>query len=323
MLTPISLYHLERNLADDFLSKLIAQFDWFIFIFYGDLQNPPFLPDDLPILGELASSKVVLVDFLPITDDFRTYLYSDWKNQAPSGIDCKTIRFLQNAYETPVSNEQKACLERLFYNYLFKGDSYQPGIAIANIRHEYFVRRKFIEDCDYDLPNRVMEIINLINLSPDSIQLASSYELGKLLTPQEVAVYKPRQVEKIQNIDKAFANFLDTAEDALYALNSRINYDRYVFLEDIKINCAEKFVGCFNKLSTEMQARAIITIKTILYNGNNRGLRLEKIRLSKKHQLVRVRINNQYRIHFTGTIESPFFINIGTHKLSDFGYVID
>ena len=53
MLTPISLYQTDRTIADDFVSKVVNEFDWILFVFYGDLKDTSFLPpSNLASLGE-------------------------------------------------------------------------------------------------------------------------------------------------------------------------------------------------------------------------------------------------------------------------------
>lgn len=322
MFTPISLYQIDRTIADDFVSKLLEQFEWFLFLFYGDLRDKSFLlPSDLAaFLGNVTGSKIALVNFMSTTNDFREYLYGDWKDDAPRGLDPAAIRILKESYEKPTSDEERTCLERLFYSYLFVGDRFQPSFAIMNNGKAFFVRRKLAEEGNERLRNQVLEILDLIQENPDSEILSDPLKLGEQLIPSSVVEYNPRVDTNIQNIEKAFSNFLDSAADALDALNPKTEP---ATIEDLEIRATEKFLRSFRRLSSEIQKRAINTIKDLLKNRFLPGMKMEKITLRNNTEFHRIRFTDSHRIHLIKEPKYPLFINIGAHRLFEFGCAID
>ena len=123
MVTPVSLYKLERVKADDFISKLITHYNWYIFTFYGELERrKQLLMKEMQVLSQKAQDRVAFISFFLKQDEaFQNYLWSEWNNHCPEGIDDKTkfdIKRIINDSNVNSNNETK-CLERLFYNCLF------------------------------------------------------------------------------------------------------------------------------------------------------------------------------------------------------------
>ena len=107
-----------------------------------------------------------------------------------------------------------------------------------------------------------------------------------------------------------------------YPLKPRraIKFDKSTIIE--KIQTPKKFENSFNLLDKDLKKLTQKAISNLL-NGNFSGIEPKKIKLSNQITFYRMRINNKYRIHFQGSLEAPIFINIGAHKLYEFGYVID
>ncbi|NES95410.1 MAG: hypothetical protein F6K32_09290, partial [Desertifilum sp. SIO1I2] len=260
MITPISLYHLERQSANDFITQTLRSFDWFIFLFYGgSLDKVPVSTENVPVLAELASQKIAVIDFLPTSDYTRSYLYRSWKQHCPSGVDSNLADLLQHTYELSTTNQEREALEHLFYTNIFCGDSFQPSLAVVNISLNYMIRRKFTYQHDRDLESFLIDFIEIIENEDEAKNHTSSHELGKLFNPRENSLYNPRIASR-QNLEKAFANFLDSAEDALLALNLESKISK---VEDLKINTTDKFIKAFYNLDKTIQDKAIVAIKKL------------------------------------------------------------
>jgi mRNA-degrading endonuclease RelE of RelBE toxin-antitoxin system len=318
-LRQFSLYQLERDKANDVITQTLKSFNWFIFLFYGEcLDNAPVSIDSVPLLAELAAQRIAVIDFLPTNDHTRNYLYGSWRQHCPSGIDNDLVNLLQHSYELNTTDHERQALERLFYMNLFRGDSFQPSLALVNVHFNYMIKRNFTYQHDQDLQSSLMDFIVLAEDETQLIHYGSPHELGELFNPKANRFYNPHVAPR-QSIERAFANFLDSAEDALYALSSK---SEVAEIESLRINTTDKFMKAFKELSETIRSKAIAAIKK-LASQPTVGLGLEKINLSSQISIYRMRITKKYRIHFQGTPTNPVFINIGAHRLSDYGYTVD
>lgn len=335
MFTPISLYRLERQRANDFITKTINSFEWFIFIFYGEsLPEELGAIEEIPVLAELADKKIAFIDFLPANDSTRNYLYGTWRKHCPSSIDSNLASLLQHNYELAITEQEREALEGLFYVNLFNCDysenSFPISLAVANIPLSYMIKTGFRDN--RDLRSFLVDFIEMVeeedqkkiknNQLNSCLQRKSRQELCNLFRRYGAYTYNEDEQLESKSIEKAFANFLDSAEDALFALNPDSHIVDIKSLNIEAIAATDKFVKAFKKIDQTIQEQARIAIQK-LTSQRDHGLDFKKIICSRQVSFYRMKINRQYRIHFQGTPESPIFINIGSHKLSDYGYTID
>ena len=308
--SPVSLYQLERSKANNFVSAFLNSFDWFLFFFYGMESDKTQLQlRQLQNLSERAGKKVAFVDFLPINDELNSYLYGSWRKHCPRGTDNETINLLQQCYGKIISDQDRAALEKLLYFNLFINDSFQPSIALVNFKKDFMLRRKFVEDQKSNLEDSINDFLNYLENNKD----IEKSILADIFNPPRCE--PPRNASK-QDIESAFVNFLDEAEDCLDSFSAE---GKPLDLDSVRIQSTEKFKKAFDKLQKEIQTRAINLIKKLV----NNAAQYKKIKLSTNIVLNRMRINDKFRIHFQGTYKNPILINIGAHKLSDYGYIVD
>jgi hypothetical protein len=230
--SPVSLYQLEKSKANNFVSLFLNSFDWFLFFFYGMKSNMASSQlGQIHNLSDLAGKKVAFVDFLSMNDELNDYLYGSWRNQCPSGVDNETINLLQKSYHKIVSDQEREALEHLLYSNIFIGESFQPSMALVNFKKDFMLRRKLIEDQESNL---IVSITNFLSYLEDS----KDHNLSKLIeifNPPTCS--KPRNASK-QNLESAFANFLDEAEDCIDSLSTE---GEIFSLDSVKMQSTAKF----------------------------------------------------------------------------------
>ncbi len=306
---PFYQLHLSKqHLADDFLSEAINHYSWFVFVFYSNWANKKnSLSNRLLELAVLAEDRAVFVDFLNITDESRKYLYSEaWLAHLPKGINLSTKNIFRRLHErSSVSDESRICLENLFYTQLFsEEDAFLPCVALINTKTNLLGKLYFSQTHDDEIVDSVLNVL-------------TSEESGYSSMPS--TRFRTKEIQTKLSLNDIFANFLDLADDALDSLSPKLAKPEGGTLT---INGTTKFFNSFNNLTTDAKGRARKIIDLLLAQEIPKN-NLKKIRLSKKHYLFRIRITDRERLHFTGGYENPVFINVGSHRLFDFGFKVD
>lgn len=323
--SPIVLCHLDKNESNLIVSKCIKDFDWIITFFYGEnigdsIVSLEKLKSSIPDLASVSDGKILFLDFLPSNEDFRTYLYSKWKEHCPSHISDETVLAMQRCFEIGVTEEHRKALEKLFYQSIFHGEEFSPCFVLINTKYKYLIKRNFIrKDIDSNLLDVLLEGLTIIDSNNDSL-FSSPVRIAEFLKP--IGFSNKNSIissSSIHNLDIAIADFLDQAEDLILS-TEEIKFDKSTIIE--KIQTTKKFENSFNLLDKDLKKLTQKAISNLL-NGNFSGIEPKKIKLSNQISFYRMRINNKYRIHFQGSLDDPIFINIGAHKLYEFGYVID
>lgn len=323
--SPIVLCHLDKNESNLIVSKCIKDFDWIITFFYGEnigdsIVSLEKLKSSIPDLASVSDGKILFLDFLPSNENFRTYLYSKWREHCPSHISDETVLAMQRCFEIGVTEEHRKALEKLFYQSIFHGEEFAPCFVLINTKYKYLIKRNFIrKDIDSNLLDVLLEGLTIIDSNNDSL-FSSPVRIAEFLKP--IGFSNKNSIissSSIHNLDIAVADFLDQAEDLILS-TEEIKFDKSTIIE--KIQTTKKFENSFNLLDKDLKKLTQKAISNLL-NGNFSGIEPKKIKLSNQISFYRMRINNKYRIHFQGSLDDPIFINIGAHKLYEFGYVID
>jgi len=320
--SPVILYNLDKIDADLIVSKCIHNFDWIVTFFYSDdLNNVPVSIDkikkNIPDLAKSSEGKILFLDFLPINDDFRAYLYSTWRGHCPSQISNELLTLVQRCYELGITDQKRIMLERLFYQSIF-GDKeiFEPCMVIINVRYQYMIKRNFIrEDLDKDLLDAVLTGISAIKTKKQDF-FDNASMMAKFLLPK----FGELSTSSTCNPAFAIADFLDTVEDAALCFEDQELRCESSLIDGENLESTKKFNSAFHSLEDDIKKQGSKVIKNLLAGTETR---YKKIKLSDQNSLYRMRVNNKYRIHFKGTPTKPIFINIGLHKLCDFGYKID
>jgi len=320
--TPISLYQMDRREAKDFIALAVAKYEWFLLFFDASLDNPAERCQRLaltPILGELSKGTVAVVDFATANDDFREYLYSTWAADAPDGVQPRSLRTLQSAHETIMPAEGRLALERLLYSALFRGDSFQPSLALANVRGGWLIRRKLTLE-DSALGEDLLGLLQA--LSEGRWAGLDGPQVGREILGSEWDYpYEPR-TGKRQSIEAAFADFLDGAEDVLSALRDNeveLAPPLEVF-SALPVRMTPRFRRAFEACDECLQRSALKAVASLTRGNENVGLGLEKIIARGGIQFYRMRLDGAHRIHFNGPPSSPLLLSIGAHRLREYGY---
>ncbi len=330
--SPIILCHLDRQESNSIISKCIKDFEWIITFFYGEhistcsvsLEK---LKSSIPDLASVSDGKILFLDFLPSNEEFRAYLYSKWKENCPSHISHEIILAMQRCFEIGVNEEHRKALEKLFYQSIFHKEGpfheeeFAPCLLLINTKYKYLIKRNFMrKDIDSNLLNVLLEGITIIDSNNNNSLFSNPVRVAEFFKPIGFSNGSSLNYSSlIYNLDIAIAKFLDQAEDLISSIEE-IKSDESNIIE--KIQTTRKFENSFNILDKDLKRSAQKAITNLL-NGNFSGIELEKIKLSNQMTFYRMRINNKYRIHFQGSPDKPIFINIGAHKLYEFGYVID
>lgn len=320
--SPVILYHLGRTDADLIVSKCIHNFDWIVTFFYGDkLNDVPVSIDkikkDIPTLAKSSEGKILFLDFLPVNDDFRAYLYSTWRGHCPSQISNELLTLMQRCYELGITDQKRIMLERLFYQSIF-GDKedFQPCMVIINVRYQYMIKRNFTrKDLDKELLGAVLNGISLIKANKQDF-FDNASMTAKFLLPR----FGELSTSSTCNPALAIADFLDTVEDAALCFENQELRCESSLIDGEILESTKKFKSAFQNLEDDIKKQGSKVIKNLLAGTETR---YKKIKLSDQFSLYRIKVNDKYRIHFKGTPTKPIFINIGSHKLCDFGYKID
>ena len=323
--SPIVLCRLDKNESNLIVSKCIKDFDWIITFFYGEhigdsIVSLEKLKSSIPDLASVSDGKILFLDFLPSNENFRTYLYSKWREHCPSHISDKTVLAMQRCFEIGVTEEHRKALEKLFYQSIFHGEDFSPCLVLINTKYKYLIKRNFIrKDIDSNLLNVLLEGLTIIDSNNDSL-FSSPVIVAEFLKP--IGFNNRDSItssSSIHNLDIAISDFLDQAEDLILS-TEEMKFDKSTIIE--KIQTTRKFEDSFHLLDKDLKKLTQKAISNLL-NGNFSGIEPKKIKLSNQITFYRMRINNKYRIHFSGSLDNPLFINIGAHKLYEFGYVID
>jgi hypothetical protein len=317
--TPVSLYQLVRSDADDFLSKAVGAFDWFLFFLDGGFEYPEGYDRDalVPMLGELGEQHVAVVDFRAPTDSFRQYLYAQWMDHAPGGIVDSSLRAVQHAHEPEVSETERLALERLFYSCLFRGDSFQPSVAIANTRDGWLVRRKLTPE---GLPS-ADQLVGIVESRGDAARVGlSATDAGLLLLDQWESPYTPHSGCD-QSLYIAFADYLDAADDVLAAL--QVGDDDVLTptgaLASLPVRVTRRFAKDLASCAPLIREAAVRTIRRLVEGQIFRRPELKRITLGSGRDFYRLRIDRHYRIHFEGSPKAPVLLSVGSHRLRHLG----
>jgi hypothetical protein len=317
MISPAYLYHLERQDAKNIVNQTINSFDWFIFFSFGKRETVLEPQIDLvTMMAELAEKRAVIVDFLPNNYQTKNYLYGTWRSHCPTDLVSDSVNKLQDCYKIANNDEQREALESLFFRFLFTTDRFHSCIAIANLQKNYMIRKNIEPLSTENLVNSLFRFDNLTRNRPASE--CDTIEVATIFNSDGIEPGSNSSTSRFC-LEQAFANFLDSAEDAIDSLNPK---SLQLKLSNLNLQTTEKFYKSFVKLSKDIQQKAIETIKK-LFSQSRVGLGLKKINLSKNISIFRMRITEKYRIHFRGSPLNPIFINIGPHKLSDFGFIVD
>lgn len=326
MFNAITLYGLDKSKANDFSSKLVNDFNLYFFTFYGDLEiKKRQLIEDIQKLAQLSKNNIAFIDFLETNDFFRKYLYNEneWVKHCPDGVEPETKRIIQNQYERSISRDERKCLENLFYYCLFEERFINPCICFVDTRNGYLVEKLIESTYDSEIIRSISRILKLINERPVNNIFDSPDEIGSLFKPQK-KYYRNRRFNNnpmnsnIQiSIEKTFAKFIDTIEDALSSL-----HDAEVEVEicGVQRQCKKKFKKNFRRLPDYIKKKACDCINLLSRDASR--LTIEQIKLSATKIFFRMRITKKYRIHFEGSFNEPIFINIGTHRLIENGVPI-
>ena len=324
--SPLVLCQLDQNEANLIVSRCIGEFSWIIAFFYGEhIEKSPAsinkIKSSIPDLASISNEKILFLDFLPSNEEVRAYLYSKWREQCPSQISNQSISLMQQCFELGLTDQKRIVLEQLFYQSVFQNtEEFLPCLLVINTRYKYLVKRNFMRhDLDSNLLESVLTGISIIESQNEEF-FCNKLKIAEFLKPNGFTNRDSIVSSSLAcNLDVAIANFLDNAEDLLLSVDPKITGNLSIF-EGLKTT--KKFEESFSMLEDHIKRLAEKAISNLI-SGSFSGIKLKKITLSNQISFYRMRINEKYRIHFQGTPNEPIFINIGSHKLYEFGYVID
>lgn len=318
MFTPISLYRLDPSSRGTFLDSLVGSFGWFVFLFQGSPPHRWFGESDLALLGEHGGAEIALVDFSPTSNNMREYLYGRWAEHCPAGVPEDLVRMMQRTHEEGLDEEDRAALERVFYSCLFRGDSFQPSVAVANVKRGFLVRRKLGPPQPEFSGDSLLQLLD--RLHSGDLDGLGAEQLGKNLLGYEERFYKPRNANS-QSLVAAFADFYDAADDALDALR-HAEVEPLHQLEALGLATTTRFNRAFSSLDEDLQHQTLAALRQFRDDPSHPGLRLEKISVTKTISLWRLRVTQSCRVHFRRSVQDPLLDNVGKHRLFEHGYAI-
>jgi hypothetical protein len=324
----VVLSQLERCESDRIVTEYLQRFDWMMVFLYGSedastvsLSNIQNLIPDLATISN--GGKILFVDFLQDVDNMRSYLYSEARDHYPYVISKDTLKSIQTSYELCRNKDNRVVLEKLFFQVIFDGSlDFHPCFIAVNLRYKYAITRNFTnENIDEKLLDFILEGITLIQK-----ESASFFQNGSLaanfLNPFKTAPHL-NYLSTSYNFDSAIANFLDLVDDAISCdEDDASSHEPLNLSPELQLKTTSKFYRSFNCLDNNIKGQAITVIKRLI-KGHISGLNIKKINISKHNSFYRMKINDKYRIHFQGQLEQPILINVGAHKLFEFGYKID
>lgn len=329
--SPTVLFNLGKEQTQKIVSLCLNEFEWIFVFFYGEsvLQSPvstSHIKSNIPDLATLTEGKILFLDFLPENDDFKTYLYSEWRSHCPPQISPELAFIMQRSFKFNGTQEQRIALERIFYQSLFgkQQRNFNPSMVVINQAFNYLIERSFLRtDIDRDLLEQVLNGILMIH-SGDRSLFESGKNVAEYLTPSDLRDQNrsTSDVHSLGCLDIAISDFLDKAEDVVDSLTLKTSDYIGIMLDNMRFQVSAKFKNHFSILPEDIKK---LTLKALdkLISGKKSGLGLEKIKIGKNIHFYRMRINHKYRLHFQGALDSPQLINIGSHKLYEFGYMID
>lgn len=322
MFNPYALYRLGNQNSNNFITKLLSQYDWYIFLFL-DYSNQDIISDlrnNLDLLAEHGRNKICIVDFTNPILEKSEYIFTRWLDDFPEGIKSNLIFNLQHEQNKIVETRTIDDIQKLLYSSIFQTDRFHPGILLYNIKKNWFTYRHLSDNPNTSVTNDILRVSEII--LDKTLHFDKIFEISKVFYSKNHKIQMENtEFSKIElSFNEIFYNFFELLDDYFEALSDNRNEKK---IDKLKIVGTRKFFRNYEKLESIIKTKSNRVIENILDGVINKGLRLERISLSNSKTIFRVRINKSFRLHFIGSLRDPLFVNIGPHSLSDYGYKID